>query len=521
MGVETRQWPSWRSCALMPSRSWRSVLAIGFVLMLLLPLYQLRDRRQFLTHYINKGVYNNTLYHGNASAVHPDFNFGSPCEGFPNMDSIMLVMKTGATEAFEKVPTQLLTSLQCIDDFLLFSDLEQQIGKYHIYNVLDRVDESIKEKYEEFKLYEAQLTCPVSQKDCTKDMKGGWELDKFKFLNMVVRTWEMRPGMQWYVFAEADTYVVWKNLVHWLRNRANAKEDPYVGSVAMLGGLPFAHGGSGYVVSGALMKKMVEDIPDLGAKYDAQAGNECCGDVMFAKAAKEVGIKVKQLHPMFNGEKPNTLPYGPGHWCEPLLTMHHMNSEEVSAVWQYEQTRTRKEFMQIRELYQAFFGPKLVSYRKDWDNLSDDTCYISPEDGVQEKAKDDVRKRQKKEEDKNVVERSAHNSAAACAKVCEADGLDVPEDEFESIETETGRSQLIRSLYQTKIKHDEGFKKKRSCFQWRFQKGVCCTAKSFKLGTPKHEKNDADKWTSGWFVHGINDWIESQGECPVDWKTPH
>lgn len=45
------------------------------------------------------------------------------CEGFPDTEGIMLVMKTGATEAFDKLPTHLLTDLQCMDDFLLFSDL--------------------------------------------------------------------------------------------------------------------------------------------------------------------------------------------------------------------------------------------------------------------------------------------------------------------------------------------------------------------------------------------------------------
>ncbi|KAH8699771.1 hypothetical protein BGZ61DRAFT_236926 [Ilyonectria robusta] len=51
----------------------------------------------------------------------------SPCDGFPSMDGIMLVMKTGATEAFTKLPTQLLTGLQCINDFLIFSDLVSNI----------------------------------------------------------------------------------------------------------------------------------------------------------------------------------------------------------------------------------------------------------------------------------------------------------------------------------------------------------------------------------------------------------
>lgn len=217
---------------------------------------------------------------------------------------------------------------------------EQQIGKYHIYDSLDRVDDKIKEKYNEFKLYQAQQECPVSQKDCTAGMDGGWELDKFKFVNMIIRAWELRPDQEWYVFAEADTYVVWPTLVHWLRNKVNPRDNVYIGSVAMISGFPFAHGGSGYIVSGALMRKMAQ-IPDI-TKYDDKAGDECCGDVVFARVAKEVGTKVMNAHPMFNGEKPNTLPYGPGHWCEPLFTMHHMNSEEISGVWQYEQTRTKK-----------------------------------------------------------------------------------------------------------------------------------------------------------------------------------
>lgn len=53
----------------------------------------------------------------------PLSNWTGVCEGFPNTDGIMLVMKTGATEAFTKLPAHLLTSLQCLDDYLLFSDL--------------------------------------------------------------------------------------------------------------------------------------------------------------------------------------------------------------------------------------------------------------------------------------------------------------------------------------------------------------------------------------------------------------
>lgn len=201
------------------------------------------------------------------------------------------------------------------------------------------MSETIQDKQPEFKLYKAMQNCPISQADCTRGVGGAWVLDKYKFLWMAVKTWEMRPNMDWYVFAEADSYIVWSNLAYWLREKQEGKGKRYYGSKAMLKGHPFAHGGSGYVVSGALLKEIVENIPDVGHKYDQMATTVCCGDYLFAKAAHEVGTNLSNVWPMFNGEKPSTLPYGPGHWCEPLLTMHHMNAEEISMVWQFEQTR--------------------------------------------------------------------------------------------------------------------------------------------------------------------------------------
>ncbi|KAF7549946.1 hypothetical protein G7046_g8176 [Stylonectria norvegica] len=515
-------------------RGWRLVLLTLAVLTLLLgvPLSQLSDHD---ADFYYKQIYDKlpkALVHGgggdddntNSNATSTtnstadSFGTKSICDSFPNMDNITLVMKTGATEAYDKLPTQLLTNMQCMPDFLLFSDLEQQIGNHKIHNVLDKVDSELKEGLNEFKLYEAQITCPVSQKDCTGEMKGAWELDKYKFLHMIERAWEMRPNREWYVFAEADTYVFWPNMIYWLRHKVDTAKNPYVGSVAFLANKAFAHGGSGYVISGETVRKMVQ-IPDVAAKYDAMAPNECCGDLLMALAVIETGEKVQQAHPMFNGEKPNTLPYGHGHWCEPLLTMHHMNSEEVSSVWQYEQHRMSKGIIQIKDMYEAFFAPNLVDHRLDWDNMSDDTCYVGPDASDQARTGDRERERQKPESEKNAIERRAHLSAAACAKVCQAAGLPLNDTIIDGLHTEADRDALIHSMYNTRA-GDEDFHRDRQCFQWRYQRGACCTASSFKLGAPKMEEHQDDRWMSGWFVNGINDWIAAKGDCEPDWKVP-
>ncbi|KAJ3534707.1 hypothetical protein NM208_g7434 [Fusarium decemcellulare] len=426
------------------------------------------------------------------------------CDGFPNTDGITLVMKTGATEAYTKLPAHLLTSLQCVPDFLLFSDLEQKIGKYHIYDVLDDVRDEVKKGRKEFDLYKAQVDCPIPQQYCTTEMKGGWDLDKYKFLHMIERAWALRPNKEWYVFAEADSYVFWDNLVWYLRNKVNGTETPYVGSVAMLKGTPFAHGGSGYVIHGETVKKMVQ-IPDLAHKYDLMATHECCGDYLMSLAVMETGKKVRQAHPMFNGEKPVTLPFGNNHWCEPLLTMHHMNPEEGP--------------IQIKDIYQEFFGPNLKDREDEWDNFSDDVCYIGAEPEAQAKATDHQKSRQKKQDQKSAVEQRAHQSEQHCAKVCEADNLGITPEEYLGRANDEERNALIKERYEQR-KDDKAFHESRRCFQWRYQKNVCCVARSFKNGKPRKEQKPEDKWTSGWFTRGINDWIAAKGECEPKWKMP-
>ena len=256
-------------------------------------------------------------------------------------------MKTGATESYDKLPTQLLTNLQCADDFLIFSDLDQQIGRYKIHDVLEKVNDTIKDS-DHFELYRAQKEYQKANQDIhglKDDLSGslhehGWTLDKYKFLHMLIDTYHMRPDKKWYVFVETDTYVVWSNLLQWIDKHLDATKSLYLGSPAALGSQIFAHGGSGYILSGVAMHDFIGRNPGMVEEFDATVKDSCCGDAHLAKFLEEKGnIKVTAVWPMINGEKPNTLPFGPQHWCQPVMTMHHMTPEEVSTFWQYEQQR--------------------------------------------------------------------------------------------------------------------------------------------------------------------------------------
>lgn len=225
----------------------------------------------------------------------PKSTFEADCAQFPDTSRILLVMKTGASEAFSKIPTQVLTNLKCLPEFLIFSDMEQEIAGYKIHDSLDRVLSSVKKGNEDFDIYFRQRQCAVDQDNCNKHTdvaKEGWDLDKYKNIHIAEKAFEMRPDYDWYLFVDADTYVVWPTIVHWL-NKLDHTEQMYFGSLAMLGDLPFGHGGSGYVVSNAAMHDFFEGKDNVANRWDEETKNECCGDVMFAKALKEtIGIGI-------------------------------------------------------------------------------------------------------------------------------------------------------------------------------------------------------------------------------------
>lgn len=68
-----------------------------------------------------------------------DLDYSTTSDSCPVSTSaqrIVVSIKTGATEAASKTPTQIQTTLRCVKNVFLFSDLEQDIGEYHLHDAL-------------------------------------------------------------------------------------------------------------------------------------------------------------------------------------------------------------------------------------------------------------------------------------------------------------------------------------------------------------------------------------------------
>lgn len=219
----------------------------------------------------------------------------SDCAQFPDTSKILLVMKTGASEAFSKVPAQLVTSLKCLPESLIFSDMEQEIGGHKIYDSLDRVLDPVKTNNRDFDAYFRQRQCAADQESCNQNMdfeQERWDLDKYKNLHIAEKAFNMRPNYDWYLFVDAGAYVVWPTMLRWLEN-LHQTDPMYIGSKTSVGNSHFGDGGSGYVVSNRAMRGFFENEHNVANRWDEATKRHCCGDLMFARALKEAtGISV-------------------------------------------------------------------------------------------------------------------------------------------------------------------------------------------------------------------------------------
>ncbi|KAI1656263.1 glycosyltransferase family 31 protein [Daldinia decipiens] len=394
------------------------------------------------------------------------------CKYFPNTSDILVVVKTGATESYSKIPTQLITILRCLPDFLIFSDMEQNIAGYHVRDSLDSVLDQAKQRNYDFDLYHRQKACAIDQQSCNLNSERNlkfeaWRLDKYKNIHIAEKTYHLRPNYDWYLFIDADTYVLWHNLVQWLRRLGDPSKKQYIGSIALLDGFAFAHGGSGYFLSQATMGDLARGHPGIANQYDTKARVSCCGDYVLSLALNEtLGIGVKQAWPTINGEKPYTIPYGPRQWCHPLDFEQRF----------YQSRGVPRPIIRFKDVYHEFVAPKLMARRDDWDNLSDDVLYLDLEHSERyPKWQRDSAKKPHQQIRAAAVELDAHKSFEHCRKLCDSN-------------------------------HD--------CFQFSYRAGACAYNKSFRLGKPAPKvNNEEEKWVSGWNIERIRAWVERQGQC--------
>ncbi|KAK5164342.1 uncharacterized protein LTR77_010038 [Saxophila tyrrhenica] len=336
-----------------------------------------------------------------APALAPKADDVLPCRKIPGAEDTVVIIKTGSTEFVDKLPRHLNTTTRCYPNYLIFSDYEENYEGQQIIDALQEVSPKIKEEHVDFELHrrlkergraalaaEELNRVPGDPSAWTGHTDNpGWKLDKWKFLPMVNRTLVEYPDKKWYVFVEADTYVLWGSLLHWLRSM-NSNEPHYHGNQMAIAGDLFAHGGSGFVVSHKGLRMVVDHWYEYHDSIEQFTDMHWAGDCVLGKAFRESGVPLTFSYPVLQTDHPGMIPYTGSDgkpigdvtkrpWCYPTISYHHLNAEWVEDMWQFEQGWLEDKdiknpgFLRHSDMFKQYIIPRMRTPKMDWDNASD------------------------------------------------------------------------------------------------------------------------------------------------------
>ena len=403
------------------------------------------------------------------------------CRNVPGADNVLVILKTGATEIYEKLPTHFVTLFKCTPHYMVFSDLAQDYADFPIRDAIAPVSKQLRNGHEDFRIYKKLQQYQREGQDMGK-LKGesGWNLDKWKFMPMLFEAFEAAPPqIEWFFMMEADTSVSWTNLLQWLKTM-DPSQPYYLGSQNSIGGTTFAHGGSGIVLSRQAANQMQAKRSEEGKeaytkRWEDETAASCCGDETLARALLEANVPLTMAWPLIQGETIATVDFTKNHWCTPPVTWHHVAPLEIDTLWQFgadwvaDHDGWNTPYL-YRDIFAHFIAGHISVTRHAWNNLSQDKKIVAPSLATQD---DPVFA------DLGDFEQRAVESSSACDETCE--------------------------------RQPQG-----QCVQWMFTPGRCYLGAVIRLG--KTDERESERWVSGWIAERVEGYKERMGDCgKVNW----
>lgn len=277
-------------------------------------------------------------------------------------DDILLIVKTGASTIWRRMPLHLITTLSDnkIPHAVIYSDLTEKLSNgfeaidaiQNVTSVIQAFDPDAYNSYLELQssdhvnTYHEHGRLPGDEPpDTQANNTPGWLLDKYKFLPMLAHAQRNFPAKKWYIYIEDDTYVFLPTLLSWLSSQSYNTTPTYFGASSGVGNETFAQGGSGVVFSQALMQAVFseekEEVADL-EKYGNYTSTACCGDVALGKVLRDYDIYVNEGaygSVSFRPEPPWKTGFKELIWCSPLFTFHHLHQKDIAILARLEEDK--------------------------------------------------------------------------------------------------------------------------------------------------------------------------------------
>ncbi|CAN6638414.1 hypothetical protein TRVA0_017S00430 [Trichomonascus vanleenenianus] len=319
-------------------------------------------------------------------------------------EKIFLMIKTGATEMFRKVPMHLMTTAKMFPQFAIYSDAAASVGGHAVIDALANLtlysdseqygEEEPFNTYQTLRRWRSETLSTVDFAASNVSAKLSWQLDRFKNLPMLYHAYhEAAPQtVDWFLFIDADTYVSRPSLDSFIQRFDNPRTTPhYVGNPYPAYPLHFAHGGSGVLISRNALDITFGRHGNLLQELEQSTVGCCCGDIMVGfmlrqyanltvasgyyldnatQADEAANAKGRRIAP-FQGNSFWNVEVTAENMCVPVVSFHHVSPSDIEVLWQYERSRDGSVILH-RDIYVDFYRDNLPESRSSWDNSASD-----------------------------------------------------------------------------------------------------------------------------------------------------
>jgi hypothetical protein len=311
---------------------------------------------------------------------------------------IVILVKTGATSIWRRMPAHMSTTLSnpaLTPNILYYSDSPDNINGFPVIDVLANVSSTLKAT-PDFTLYNRakeidndNLYLESGSMEGDFYLPGGWRLDKYKFVPMFQHVANYMPGKKWYIYMEDDNYYFWTMLYAWLATLDHTKP-LMIGSPAFRLGEDFAHGGSGFAITGKALEVSFGSDRLLADKFEDYAREQCCGDQVLSHVLHGKGVERYKDLDGTGWAALQSLPtwrigFGQWNWCSPIMNIHKVHQKDVSRLWVFEnafKSRTKGAGrLRYRDIFTGLAKPNIKAAQKsEWDNYAAAKTFASSSD---------------------------------------------------------------------------------------------------------------------------------------------
>ena len=256
------------------------------------------------------------------------------CQAANGASDVMVVVRTSAMHARQRLPQHILSLLACAPHSAIFSDRAGELAGHTIHDALAGLLPATKSGHNEFRYYDRlqKQRAGVGAVDAA-DTAAADALDRWKFLPMVHQARQQHADAAFYVFLPDDTALSWTNLLQWTR-RLDPHTAYFAGAPGRVRDVRFARRSSAFVLSRAAMDQFAATYETSRDAWERRSGGECCGDVILGHALRDAGVDFASAVPLLRDEPPDGIVWTAHTWCAPVVAWPHLAHGDVYALWE-------------------------------------------------------------------------------------------------------------------------------------------------------------------------------------------